>query len=219
MPARCKEIDAFYHSKAWRDLSYLLRLKSGKCQRCGRIADMKQLHAHHKVLLTPSNVNDVSISLNPDYIEILCNSCHDEEHNRFGYTEHHIYIIYGAPCSGKTTYALERMSNNDIIVDLDMIYEMLTGQDGHEHSDGLRFIAFKIRDTLYDIIKTRYGRFNDAYIVAGLPHRGEREALARRLGAELVHIDTNKDECIKRAEGRPTHTMQIIKNYFVNFEE
>ena len=219
MPARCKEIDAFYHSKAWRDLSYLLRLKSGKCQRCGRIADMKQLHAHHKVLLTPSNVNDVSISLNPDYIEILCNSCHDEEHNRFGYTEHHIYIIYGAPCSGKTTYALERMSNNDIIVDLDMIYEMLTGQDGHEHSDGLRFIAFKIRDTSYDIIKTRYGRFNDAYIVAGLPHRGEREALARRLGAELVHIDTSEDECIKRAEGRPSHTIQIIKNYFVNFEE
>ena len=158
MPAHCKEIDAFYHSKAWRDLSYLLRLKSGKCQRCGRIADMKQLHAHHKVLLTPSNVNDTSISLNPDKIEILCNSCHDEEHNRFGYAEHHIYIIYGAPCSGKTTYALEQMSNNDIIVDLDMIYEMLTGQDGHEHSDGLRFIAFKIRDTLYDIIKTRYGR-------------------------------------------------------------
>lgn len=219
MPARYKEIDAFYHSKAWRDLSYLLRLKSGKCQRCGRIADMKQLHAHHKVLLTPSNVNDVSISLNPDNIEILCNSCHDEEHNRFGYAEHHIYIIYGAPCSGKTTYALERMSNNDIIVDLDMIYEMLTGQDGHEHSDGLRFIAFKIRDTLYDIIKTRYGRFNDAYIVAGLPHRGEREALARRLGAELVHIDTNEGECIKRAEGRSSHTTQIIKNYFVNFEE
>ena len=219
MPAHCKEIDAFYHSKAWRDLSYLLRLNSGKCQRCGRVADMKQLHAHHKVLLTPSNVNDVSISLNPDKIEILCNSCHDEEHNRFGYAEHHIYIIYGAPCSGKTTYALERMSTNDIIVDLDMIYEMLTGKDGHEHSDGLRFIAFKIRDTLYDIIKTRYGRFNDAYIVAGLPHRGEREALARRLGAELVHIDTSEDECIKRAEGRPMHTTQIIKNYFVNFEE
>lgn len=219
MPARCKEIDAFYHSKAWRDLSYLLRLKSGKCQRCGRVADMKQLHAHHKVSLTPSNVNDTTISLNPDNIEILCNSCHDEEHNRFGYTEHHIYIIYGAPCSGKTTYALERMSNNDIIVDLDMIYEMLTGQDGHEHSDGLRFIAFKIRDTLYDIIKTRYGRFNDAYIVAGLPHRGEREALARRLGAELVHINTSEGECIKRAEGRSSHTTQIIENYFVNFEE
>lgn len=219
MPAHCKEIDAFYHSKAWRDLSYLLRLNSGKCQRCGRIADMKQLHAHHKVILTPLNVNDTSISLNPDNIEILCNSCHDEEHNRFGYAEHHIYIIYGAPCSGKTTYALERMSNNDIIVDLDMIYEMLTGQDGHEHSDGLRFIAFKIRDTLYDIIKTRYGRFNDAYIVAGLPHRGEREALARRLGAELVHIDTSEGECIKRAEGRSPHTTQIIKNYFVNFEE
>lgn len=219
MPAHCKEIDAFYHSKAWRDLSYLLRLNSGKCQRCGRIADMKQLHAHHKVSLTPSNVNDLSISLNPDNIEILCNSCHDEEHNRFGYAEHHIYIIYGAPCSGKTTYALERMSNNDIIVDLDMIYEMLTGQDGHEHSEGLRFIAFKIRDTLYDIIKTRYGRFDNAYIVAGLPYKGEREALARRLGAELVHIDTSEDECIKRAEGRSSHTTQIIKNYFVNFEE
>lgn len=219
MPAHSKEIDAFYHSKDWRDLSYLLRLKSGKCQRCGRVADMKQLHAHHKVLLTPANVGDANISLNPDNIEILCSSCHDEEHNRFGYSEHHVYIIYGAPCSGKTSYVLEQMRSRDIIVDLDMIYEMLTGKDGHEHPDGLRFIAYKIRDTLYDIIHTRYGRFDNAYIVAGLPYRGEREALAKRLQAELVHIDASEEECIKRAKDRPIHTIQIIKNYFVNFEE
>lgn len=219
MPAHSREVDAFYHSKDWRDLSYLLRLKIGKCQRCGRVADMKQLHAHHKVLLTPANVSDVNISLNPDNIEILCSSCHDEEHNRFGYSEHYVYIIYGAPCSGKTSYALEQMRSRDIIVDLDMIYEMLTGKDGHEHPDGLRFIAYKIRDTLYDIIRTRYGRFDNAYIIAGLPYRGEREALAKRLQAELVHIDASEEECIKRAKDRPIHTIQIIKKYFANFEE
>lgn len=219
MPTHSREIDAFYHSKDWRDLSHLLRLKSGKCQRCGRVTDMKQLHAHHKVLLTPANVGDANISLNPDNIEILCSSCHDEEHNRFGYSEHHVYIIYGAPCSGKTSYALEQMRSRDIIVDLDMIYEMLTGKDGHEHPDGLRFIAYKIRDTLYDIIRTRYGRFDNAYIVAGLPHKGEREALAKRLQAELIHIDASEEECIKRAKDRPIHTIQIIKKYFANFEE
>lgn len=219
MPAHSREIDAFYHSKDWRDLSHLLRLKSGKCQRCGRVTDMKQLHAHHKVLLTPANVGDANISLNPDNIEILCSSCHDEEHNRFGYSEHHVYIIYGAPCSGKTSYALKQMRSRDIIVDLDMIYEMLTGKDGHEHPDGLRFIAYKIRDTLYDIIRTRYGRFDNAYIVAGLPHKGEREALAKRLQAELIHIDASEEECIKRAKDRPIHTIQIIKKYFANFEE
>lgn len=219
MPAYSKEINEFYHSKQWRDLSYILRLKSGKCQRCGRITDVRHLHAHHKLLLTPTNIGDTSVSLNPKNIEILCTTCHDEEHNRFGHSEHHVYIVYGAPCSGKTTYALEQMRPYDIIVDLDMIYEMLTGKEGHAHPDGLRFIAYKIRDTLYDIIRTRYGRFDNAYIIAGLPYKGEREALAKRLQGELVYIDTSEAECIKRSKNRPAHTTQLITNYFQNFEK
>jgi len=73
---------------------------------------------------------------------------------------------------------------------------------------------------MYDMVKTRYGHFDTAYIVAGLPRKGEREALAASLSAELVHIDADMETCIKRAEAiRPTGYKEIIKNYFEEFEE
>lgn len=219
MPALNEKVRKFYHSKQWRDLSYLLRIERGHCERCGRIVNIEQLHAHHKIELTESNVDDANISLNSDKIEVLCNACHDEEHNRFGSKKQEVFIVYGAPCSGKTSYALEQMKRNDIIIDLDLIYESITGKDGHYHPDALRFIAFKIRDTLYDIVRTRYGYFDNAYIVAGLPYRGERQALANRLQAELIHIDTSEAECIERAKARPIKYIDLIKNYFKNFEE
>jgi predicted kinase len=215
-----ESVKAFYHSKAWRDLSYLKRIQVGHCERCGKIVDIEHLHAHHKIYLTAENVTDPIIALNPDNIEVLCDSCHNQEHERFEHSKE-VYIVYGAPCSGKTSWAMERMNRNDIIVDLDRIYESFSSaEDGHDHSDALRFIAFRIRDLLYDIILTRYSYFEDAYIIGGFPNRGEREDLARRLGAHLIHIDTDRETCIERATAsRPKKYIELIENYFVNFEK
>lgn len=222
MPAGSEKLRHFYHSGPWRDLSYTLRMSVGKCQRCGRVVtDPKHLHAHHKIELTDSNVDDPRLAFNPDNIEILCDVCHNAEHNRFGSRRQNAYIVYGPPCSGKTSYCLERMRRNDIIIDMDRIYESFTAcEDGHEHSDALRFMAFRIRDLMYDMVKTRYGHFDNAYIVAGLPRKGEREALAKTLSAELIYIQTDMETCIKRAEAsRPKRFIEIIKKYFDEFEE
>lgn len=35
---------------------------------------------HHKVKLTPENVNNPDIALNWDNLELLCKKCHLEEH-------------------------------------------------------------------------------------------------------------------------------------------
>ena len=222
MPAGSEKVNKFYHSSPWRDLSYTLRINTGRCQCCGKVVtDPKHLHAHHKIHLTETNVDDPRIALNPDNIEILCDVCHNDRHNRFGSHRQNVYVVYGPPCSGKTSYCLERMQRNDIIIDLDRIYESFTAcTDGHNHSDALRFIAFRIRDLMYDMVKTRYGHFDDAYIVAGLPRKGEREALAKNLSAELVYVHADIDTCIKRAEiSRPERFIEIIKKYFDEFEE
>ena len=39
----------------------------------------------------------------------------------------------------------------------------------------------------------------DAYIIGTYPSRFDRDDMVQRYGAELIHIDTPKDECIKRA--------------------
>ena len=68
---------SLYSSLAWhkcRDSFYISR--NGLCERCGEAG----LIVHHKVWLTPSNINDPSITLNWDNLELLCNECHSKEH-------------------------------------------------------------------------------------------------------------------------------------------
>ena len=67
----------FYTGKAWRNCRLaFVKSKCGICQRCGRPGDI----VHHKVYLTPGNINDASISLNWENLELLCIECHNQEH-------------------------------------------------------------------------------------------------------------------------------------------
>ena len=69
----------FYSSKAWRRVrQYVYEDRDHKlCQRCGKPGKI----VHHKKHLTPDNIDDPYISLNPDMLETLCEECHSLEHN------------------------------------------------------------------------------------------------------------------------------------------
>lgn len=68
---------AFYKSKAWRTCREgYIKSVYGLCERCGQPGD----EVHHKIRLTPSNINDPNVALNWDNLELLCMSCHSKEH-------------------------------------------------------------------------------------------------------------------------------------------
>ncbi len=68
---------AFYSSATWRRLSRAFLLsKNYICERCGQSAEI----THHRRYLTPWNVNDADVALNPDNLEALCMACHNAEH-------------------------------------------------------------------------------------------------------------------------------------------
>lgn len=75
-----KTLHNFYKSKVWL-LARTIKINAtqGKCERCGGIGE----EVHHKIRLKVDNVDDASISLNQDNLELLCKKCHNEEHNRF----------------------------------------------------------------------------------------------------------------------------------------
>lgn len=72
----------FYASWPWvKCRRAYIESKGGLCERClakGLIVPGAEVH--HKIRLTPENVNNPAISLNWDNLELLCEKCHTEEH-------------------------------------------------------------------------------------------------------------------------------------------
>ena len=69
----------FYKSKAWRDCrdAYFIS-RHGLCERCNCKAGTI---VHHKIYLTPENINDPNITLSFENLELLCQDCHNDEHH------------------------------------------------------------------------------------------------------------------------------------------
>lgn len=197
-------IHAFYCRKDYLDLAQACKIKSGGvCAKCGGVFDISELRPHHKVELTLDNIDDVNVTLNPDNIEVLCHDCHNAAHKRFGYAvgAKHVYLVYGSPCAGKTTYVNSVATRNDLIVDLDKIHRAICICGLYDKPDATKRVAFNVRDYLLDEVRTATPRrkWQDAYIIGTYPDRIDRDMFVQDCGAELVHIDTSKEECIKRA--------------------
>ena len=52
--------------------------------------------------------------------------------------------------------------------------------------------------TLIDNIKTRYGKWCDAYIIGGYALKSDRERLQQLLNAELIYCEATKEECYNK---------------------
>lgn len=215
------KLHAFYCLKVWRDLSYNLKIMAGgKCARCGEIYEnFSLLIGHHKTELTEDNVDDPTIALNPELIEVICHNCHNKEHRRFGYSKK-VYIVWGSPLSGKNTAVRQMMQYGDIVLDIDALWQAVTFQSEYIKPNNCRFNIFKLRDELLDQIKTRYGQWYDAYIIGGYPEKYERERLTQMLGAEQIYCEATKAECLerRRLSGKPQQWDEYIKEWWEKYE-
>lgn len=172
---------------------------------------------HHKKPLTLQNVNDFSVSLNPENIMIVSQQSHNEIHKRFGYVaERKVYYVYGAPCSGKTTFVQNTKGNSDIVVDMDNIWLCITGGARYEKPNALKQNAFTLRDCLIDMVRTRAGKWERAFVIEGGAVKGTRERTIALLGAEPIFIDTDRETCLKRLYGDCNRT-QAQKEEWAQF--
>jgi len=72
-----KWAESFYYSKAWKSCrKNYMNSQFDICERCDNIAKV----VHHKIYLTPVNINDPSITLDHANLEALCQDCHNREH-------------------------------------------------------------------------------------------------------------------------------------------
>lgn len=67
----------FYRTKEWLRLANYIRESRGyTCNRCGEYGNI----CHHIIHLNENNYKNPEISLNEEYIELLCYACHNKEH-------------------------------------------------------------------------------------------------------------------------------------------
>ena len=203
----------FYHTRKWKEFARLIKLERADddgniiCDYCGKpIASSYDCIAHHcNTYLTESNVNDATIAFSPDNIQLVHHRCHNLIHEKFGTKRREVYLIYGSPCSGKSTYLEQVMMPGDFIIDLDLMRQCVSGQPRHTIQPQLRSIVFGMRDYLMECVRYRRGKWQRAYIVGGFPLQAERERICDETGAVEIFIDTPKDVCISNLEKNPNH--------------
>lgn len=196
---------SFYRSDKWVNLLKVIRDermtpdKFNICEYCGKpIIRAYDCIGHHKTELTEENYTDANISLNPDNIALVHHRCHNLIHNKLSYSGRQVFIVYGSPLAGKTSYVREAMNEGDLIVDIDNIWQAVSGCDRYVKPNRLKSVVFSVRDNLLESVKYRRGKWLNAYVIGGYPYQAERERLADELGARIIHIDTPKEECLNR---------------------
>lgn len=175
--------------------------------------------------MTPRNINDHSISLDPANLKWLCKDCHFIVHRELimeqfrkareaqrkivnngcyfnddgELVKMQVYLVHGSPASGKTTYVRKHMRPGDLIVDLDNLKYAISLQPKTEMPDNLLKIALGMRDYLYQLIEERAVDCCNVWVIASLPRKREREELIQRFDALDVHCSADYHECIARA--------------------
>ena len=170
---------------------------------------------HHKEELTEENVHDYSISLNPDNIMIVSHRTHNYLHDKLGHSRQEVFLVYGPPRAGKTTFVRESMADGDLVVDMDRIWQCVSGLDLYEKPGRLKAVAFKVRDAMLDAVKYRCGKWRNAYVIGGYALSSERERLCRELGG--IHRDKQgrMPEEMRGDAGRTRDGMEALRGRMV----
>lgn len=241
---------AFYNSKEWQSVrSYCLMRDKYLCVHCGKPAE----EVHHKIHLTPQNIGDKSISLNADNLVCLCKDCHfeqhklDREHASRYYNDkkkhirivnddgtyfdengmlcmRNVYIVYGCPRSGKTTYVRNHKEVHDVVIDVDAIIGALQLSDDRYVDNNLQFLALDIRDYLISELEKKNRNFDckNVWIIGGFPDANQRNELAKRLNAKTIFIECSFEIAEQRAKesnlyNDSKYSAYVVKEWFKKY--
>lgn len=127
-----------------------------------------------------------------------------------------VKCVFGAPCSGKTTFVKENASDNDVIWDFDHIRAALTNHEEHESgNDGQNDMTKQLRYTFASNAKE-----NDcqvAWFICTKPTGQMKELLGD--DAEYIEMEATEEECLDRLEKDKTRKnkelmKKLIHEYF-----
>lgn len=148
----------------------------------------------------------------------------DEEEPATQQSDKEVFIICGAPGSGKTTYVSQHHQPGDLIVDMDTIVAALTGDETtHPDYGNILDVAIAVRNTLYNIIENGTGDWKRAFVITSSMNDGTVTELAKQLHATVHYMETTKEECKQRIANDKTRQdkelfYNLVDEWFKNHE-
>lgn len=176
--------------------------------RDGVLVPMQAIHHIRPVEANPE------LALSENNCAAICTACHNriEAMERAGKSTESMFvrgkvtIVCGPPGSGKSTYVRERKAASDIVIDVDALMCALTGLPSHQRTDTALPFVLAAKEELFRLIERDGARGCNVWVTTLLPEANEREALKRRLNADVVVLDVPAEQCMRQIWNDPTRT-------------
>lgn len=107
-----------------------------------------------------------------------------------------VYVVYGAPLSGKTTWVKNNIGYNDIVYDFDAIMGTLTHLPYQAKNSNIIGYVLDIRDSIIRRLH-RDNRLDNAYLISVFIGKMFEESL-KGLDVEFIKMEATKQECMSR---------------------
>lgn len=206
------EIKRWYNSARWKRLR-LAQLKSKPlCTECEGGDRVTQASVVDHII---PHKGDEQVFFDASNLQSMCKPHHDSKTARldggFGRFSSHPYwlspsliplvIVCGPPGAGKSTYVKKHAKSNDLIIDLDIIAQRISGCENHGWDRKYLREAGRERNRLLASL-SRLSDWDAAWLIVGEPKSEWRQWWVDTIEPqEIIVLETQIIECMKRVVG------------------